>query len=441
MDNVINNINNILDEGSFIELSKDVNENIHIGYGTICSKLVYIISETGSILDESYVEKVIKIYDLAIKMGSPIIYIINNNGIKIDEGVKSLYLYGKILKMQQKASGVIPQIAIISGNALGGSNIIANSCDFIFIDKNKSKMWTVLPLTINDNIDDKSSEANNIKNTFMVDGIFEENELYKQIHELIDLLPSNYQDNDSYDECDDDLNRETNNINDKKIIDFIKTIADNNYYFEIKNSFAKGVFTGFIRLNGQTIGVIANRCEDKKICKKQLIKMRKFISFLDSFSIPLLTITDAIAFCVKDNEDQDISYFASKLAFTYVNSTIPKVTLIREAIGNAGLVMGSKALDVDLVYAYKDSHISIMNDKSLANLLYKEEIDKSDNKQQLLNEKIEQIAIETKAQSQIKNYIIDDIIEEKETRQLLISAFEMLFTKKEEKINRKHGAF
>lgn len=441
MDKVVNNINNILDEGSFIELSEKVNQNVHIGYGTICQKLVYIIAETGAVLDDLYVEKIKKIYDLAIKMGSPIIYIMDNNGININSGVKNLYLYGEILKMQQKANGVIPQIAIVSGNAVGGSNIIANSCDFVFIDKNKSKMWTVLPLTIKDNIDNTKSEPNHIKNTFMVDGVYDENELYHKIHELIDLLPSNYLDNDSYDECNDDLNRLTANINNNKVVDFIKTIADNNYVFEIKQSFAKGVFTGFIRLNGQTIGVVANRCEDKKICKKQLIKMRKFITFLDSFSIPLLTIADTVNFCVKEDDDQDISYFASKLAFTYVNSTIPKVTLMREAVGNAGLVMGSKALNVDLVYAYKNSHISIMNDEALAKLLYVDEIEKSDNKQQVLDEKTKSISLSTTAESQMNDYIIDDIIEEEQTRQLLISAFEMLFTKKEEKINRKHGAF
>ena len=441
MDKVIENIKRLVDDGSFVEISKEVTDNCVIGYGTVCGKLLYIISDTGKFIDEMYLKKVKKIYSLAMETGAPIVYIMNNQGLKLDDNIKALSYYGDIIKLQTRASGIIVQIAVVSGNCMGGSSVIANNCDFVFLDKEKAKLWSVLPISIKENIDDTTSQAKLIQNSMMVDGIYDENELYTKIHELIDYLPSNFVDNDTYEESDDDINRATNNINTKKIIDFVPEIADDNRVFELKKVFAEGLYTAFIKLNGQTVGVMANRCDQKHICKHQLMKMKKFVTFLDSFSIPLLTIADTNSFCVKENEDQDISLFASKAAFAFANATIPKVTLVREAVGIPGLVMGSKPLGADLVYAYKTSKMSLMDLKVEAGLVFQDDINKSNDKVKALDEKTKELEQANDITKALKGYVIDDIIEESATRQMLISAFELLFTKREERPAKKHNSF
>ena len=441
MDKIIENIKRIVDDSSFVEISREVSDNCVIGYGTVCGKLLYVISDTGKFIDEMYLKKVKQIYELAIKTGAPIVYIIDNQGLKLDDNVKALSYYGDIIKLQTKASGIIVQIAVVSGACMGGSSVIANNCDFIFLDKNKAKLWSVLPISIKENTDDSTSQAELIQKSMMVDGIYDENELYTKVHELIDYLPSNFIDNDTYEETEDDINRQTTNINSKKIIDFVPEIADDNNVFELKKVFAEGLYTAFIKLNGQTIGVMANRCDQKHVCKSQLMKMKKFITFLDSFSIPLLTIADANSFCVKNNDDQDISLFASKAAFTFANATIPKVTLVREAVGIPGLIMGSKSLGADLVYAYKSSKMSVMDLKVEAGLIYKDEIDKSNDKLKTLDEKTKELEKSNDIIKALKDYAIDDIIDESATRQMLVSAFELLFTKREERPAKKHNSF
>lgn len=441
MDKTIENIKKIVDEESFVEISKEVTDNCVIGYGTVCGKLLYIISDTGKFIDEMYLKKVKHIYELAMKTGAPIVYIMNNQGLKLDDNIKALSYYGDIIKLQTRASGIIVQIAIVAGSCMGGSSVITNNCDFVFLDKDKSKLWSVLPVSIKDNIDDTTSQAKLIQNSMMVDGIYAEDELYTRVHELIDFLPSNFIDNDTYEETEDDPNRQTPNINSKKFIDFVPEIADNHNVFELKKAFAEGLYTAFIKLNGQTVAVMANRCDQKHICKHQLMKMKKFITFVDSFSIPLLTIADTNSFCVKENEDQDIALFASKAAFAFANATIPKVTLVREAVGIPGLIMGSKSLGADMVYAYKTSKMSLMDLKVEAGLLFKDEIDKSSDKVKTLEEKTKEMEKANDISIALKDYVIDDIIDESATRQMLASSFEILFTKREEKPSKKHNAF
>ena len=387
MDNFLNQIKNVVDNGSFIEISELVEPSVHIGYGTVNSKLVYIIAETGSIINQKYVDKVCSIYDKSVQMGAPILYFIDNKGVDIGNP-NCLSCYGQILNKQNIASGVVPQIAVVVGNCGGGMSLIANACDFVYIDKDNGKLWTIPPISIKNNINNNLSLAENVSKTILVDNILSSDELYSNIRDLIDFIPSNYEDNDAYEACDDDLNRQTNNFMTIDTIEGIREIADYNKYIEIKTEFGKGVSTGFIRLNGQTIAVIANVSKEKKLCNRGLKKIKKFISFADSFSIPILTIVDVEKFKMEDNGDLLVSMPASKVAFSYVNATVPKVTLIKNAVGIPGLVMGSKCLNVDLVYSFNNSKISLMDDKTLAELLYADDIDKADDKIKCLDEKI-----------------------------------------------------
>lgn len=435
----LNIVKKILDDESFIEISELFEPSVHIGYGTINSKLVYLIVESNSIINNKYVEKVSSLYDKAVQMGAPVLYFIDNAGIDITDN-SSLSYYGKILSKQNIASGVIPQIAIITGSCGGGMSIIANGCDFVYIDKNNGKLWTIPPVSIKNNINNDLSLAENVQKTMLVDNILETNDLHNEIRELMKYLPSNFDDSD-YSECEDNLNRMTADFYNKNTVDSIKELADNNKYLEIKTEFGKGVTTGFIKLNGQTIAVVGNVSKEKRLCKNGLRKIKKFITFADSFSIPILTIVDVLEFKKEDNNDLLVSLPASRVAFSYVNATVPKVTLIKNAVGVAGLVMGSKSLNVDMVYAFDNSNISIMNEKVLAEILYSSELETVEDKSKFLNEKSNEILNNNNAKRVANNNLIDSIIKDNEVRQMTIAAFEMLFTKRVNKINKKHGAF
>lgn len=421
-------INKFFDEGSFIELSNKVSENVTVGYATVEERLVYLISDNGRFLDLKAVNKIEKIYELALETGAPVVYFINNNGIDI-KGEYPLSLYGKIYKMQSLARNKIIQIAVVSGNCFSGSSIIAENCDFVFVDKENAKMWTILPISINGNVDDIKSKGENIGKTFFVDGVFDANEIAQSIRDIVYYLPSNCEDNDTYVECTDDLNRKIPII-DFKNDDLVREIADYKKDFEIKKEYAKGTYTGFIKLNGQTIGVIANKNEEKTICKNQLRKINKFMNFLDKFNLPLLSIVDAKAFKIKENEDQDISINIANVVKTYVKLKVPKVVLIKNAIGLPGFIMGSKSMGADLVFAYKDSNIRFMDAKNLALMTFEDEINKSSDKVKALDEKMEDIRKDYNVDRALKEYVIDDVIEKERTRQILVSAFEVLWTKK-----------
>ena len=440
MEKILENVKNLFDNGSFIEISKDVEPTVHIGYGTVNDKLVFCILETGGILNELTTQKIVSIYDKAINMGAPIIYCFNNNGINISDS-SNMSFYGRIIDKMCAASGVIVQIGIVAGKCLGCSSIMANACDFIFVDKNDGEFSLLPPISIENIKNNDNKMPSYLSKTVLVDNVLPTNEIYNFVRDLIDYLPSNYADNDTYDVCEDDLNRKTEDLMKIDTIESIKQIADYNKYLEIKKEYAQSITTGFIKLNGQTIAVIANNSKDKKICNMCIRKATKMIKFADSFDIPILTIVDVENFSMKDEKDLFVSMPASKLAISYVNATVPKVTLIKNAVGTASFIMGSKNLNIDLVYAFNNSHISIMNEQILAQMLYQDEIENAKDKIKILNDKTNEIKNNNNSLNALKSYNIDDIIANEDSRLRLISAFEMLFTKKVKKIDKKHGAF
>lgn len=440
MEKSITNIKKILDDGSFIELFFEQDETIHTGYGTINDKLVYVIAEENAMIKLSSVEKIKKIYKMAISMGAPILYIIDNNGVSLENNYIIYSLYGEIIKLQSIAHGKVSQIAIISGKCNGGMATIANNCDFVFVDENNASMWTIPPVTIEDNIDNRSGESKSLKETMLIDGFYADNILYNKIREFMNFIPSNYKDKEVYEKCKDDLNRKIN-VDFENIPMFIQEIADEKKYFEVKKDYAKSTFTGFIKLNNQTVGVVANIGKDKNISKNDIKKIIKFISFLDNFSIPLLTITNIEKFNIENNLGQDISIYTSELTMAYVNTDIPKVTIIKNAIGFSGFIMGQKSLNVDIVYGYDNSTILPMNEKTFAELIYNDDLKNSKDKLKTLNEKINLIKNDYNIKNYVKNGIIDKIINIESTRQMLISSFEMLYTKKNKKVKKNMELF
>ncbi|MDO5564808.1 MAG: carboxyl transferase domain-containing protein, partial [Eubacteriales bacterium] len=393
---IIDLIKNLVDEGSFIELggkavskeniskntSEVENDGVITGYATIDLKLVYIYAQDDSILGASigkmHAKKIVNMYKMAIKMGAPIIGFVGNAGIRIEEGQDSLFSFGKILKAKSRAKGIIPQISIVTSCAGGGSSILCEMSDFLFMEEKEARLFTIAPNAIPGNKNDDNTKASNMSKYALVDYVSNMDDIIKKVRELIILLPSNSEDIDNYDESEDDINRLTPNVKNMEVMDIIKEIADNHYYFELKKEGGIAITTGFIRINGQTIGIVGSI--KKVLGYTSMKKAKNFIYFLDTFNIPLLTITDVDSFnpnCVRVNE---LGVMAGKLARAYVDATIPKVTLIKNAKSFAGFIMGSKCLDTDIVYAFDNSQISVMDEKRAVELLYANEINLAEDK-------------------------------------------------------------
>ena len=318
-----NRINSLLDENSFVEIgalvtarATDFNMNpkeapadgVVTGYGLIDGKLVYVYSQDSSVLGGSIGEmhalKIAKLYDLAMKTGAPVIGIIDSCGMRLQESTDALNALGTIYQKQAMASGVIPQIAVVLGNCGGGLSVMAQMCDFVVMGE-KAKMFVNSPNAIEGNFEgklDTSAADFQEKEAGNADIVCDEASVYDNVRALVSMLPSNNEDADCVDECEDDLNRVCANIagygNDA--VSIITMIADNNDYVELKANYAKSMTTGFIKLNGATVGVVANTKGDNKdnvLSAKGCEKAAAFVNFCDAFEIPVLTFTSVKSIC------------------------------------------------------------------------------------------------------------------------------------------------
>lgn len=463
-------IYSLLDDNSFVEvgsyvrprntdfnlLDKDVpGDGVITGYGLIDEKLVYVYSQDSSALGgsigEMHARKIVNIYNLALKIGAPVIGILDSSGLRLQESTDALDAFGKIYLSMTKASGVIPQITAVIGNAGGGLSVLAGLSDFTFITNKEGRLFINSPSAIEGNYTEKldTSVACFKAKSGVVDVVSEDvNSLFNQIRDLVSILPSNNEDNDGYEECSDDLNRlvpefETN-IKDSK--DALTSISDNNYIFEVKADYAKEMVTAFIRLNGITVGAIANRTEitqdgktidkmDGSLTTDGCYKAAKFVSFCDAFNIPLLSLTNVNGYKATVREEENIGLASAKLTYALSNATVPKVNLIvGDAYGSAYITMNSKHIGADMVFALPNAKIGMM-DKDLAVQIMYSDLDAKE-----LKEKAQDYeTLQSSAISAAKRGYVDDIIEPETVRQHLIYAFEMLFTKREYQVDKKHG--
>ena len=454
-------INALLDEGSFVEIGSAVTsrmadtsadydrpgDGVITGYGTIGGCLVYVYSQDAAVfggsIGEMHSSKIMKIYDMAVKMGAPVISLLDCAGVRLAEGTDSLYGFGQMFLNQTKASGVIPQIAAVFGTCGGGMAVSASMSDFVFMEKEKGKLFLNSPDAVKDNYIEKcdtSSADYQAKETGLADFVGSEDEVLTGIRELISVLPANNESDLSYDACEDDLNRQVEGIeNLGSKAEMLRLISDNNLFIELKKEHAPCITTGFIRLNGQTVGAVANN--DRRIthfgCKKAI----HFINFCDAFGIPVVTLCDVDGFANDKCNERNLTRALGKLTFTYAKATVPMVTVITgHAYGTAGVIMGSKSIGADIVYAWKNADMGLMDAKEAAKLLYEKEIEAADDSKAKLDELTacyrEKIS---SARANARRGYIDDIIDPAETRQRLIASMEMLFTKSVYPISRKHG--
>ena len=282
-----------------------------------------------------------------------------------------------------------------------------------------------------------------------------EAEIFEEIRTLISVLPANNEDDMSFDECTDDLNRVCDGLEncagDTSIA--LSMISDDNFFFETKRAYAKEMVTGFIRLNGNTVGAVANRSEvcdeegnvtetfDGVLTSAGCRKAAEFVEFCDAFNIPVLTLTNVKGYKANMHQERKIAKAVAEMTYAFANATVPKVNVIvGSAFGSAYVAMNSKSIGADVVFAWPNASIGMMDAKSAVKIIYADEIEKAENGAVLVNEKAKEYAeLQSSALSAARRGYVDNIIDAQDTRKYVIGAFEMLFTKREERPAKKHG--
>ena len=432
-------IANLLDEGSFVEIGGQVTaratdfnmqekkaptDGVITGYGVIDGNLVYVYSQDASVLNgtigEMHAKKIANIYDMAMKMGAPVIGLIDCAGLRLQEATDALNAFGSFYYKQAMASGVIPQITAVFGNCGGGLAAAAALSDFTFMAENG-----------------------------IVDGVGSEEEILGEIRSLVAILPANNEDNDAYDECTDDLNRVCTDLENaaEDAALALSMISDNGVFIETKKAYAKDMVTGFIRLNGMTVGAVANRSKlydeegntaeefDGTLSAMGCKKAAAFVKFCDALGIPVLTLTNVKGLKATACSEKNLAREMAALTYAFADATVPKVNVITgKAFGSAYVTMNSKAIGADMVYAWPEAEIGMMAADMAAKIMY------TDADADTLKAKTEEYkALQSSPLSAAGRGYVDTIIEPADTRKYVIGAFEMLFTKREERPSKKHG--
>lgn len=459
----------LLDDNSFVEIgglvtarNTDFNlgdnatpaDGVITGYGVINGSLVYVYSQDATVLGgsigEMHARKIANLYDLALKMGAPVIGLVDCAGLRLQEATDALNGFGQIYAKQVEASGVIPQITAVFGTCGGGMAVVPTLTDFTFMEEKSAKLFVNSPNALDGNYTSKLDTASakfQSEEAGIVDVTGDETTVLEQIRQLVALLPANNEDT-AEDECTDDLNRVSdtiaNAVGDTSIA--LTELADDNVFFEVKRNYAKDMVTGFIKLNGLTVGAVANRAvvyddEMKETAKFDAVlspegceKAAEFVNFCDSFNIPVLTLTNVKGYKATVCAEKHIAKAAAKLTYAFANATVPKVNVvIGEAFGSAYVAMNSKSIGADMTFAWDSASIGMMDANMAAKIMYAD-------KPEVISEKAsEYAALQTSAVAAAKRGYVDSIIAPADTRKYVIGAFEMLYSKKEDRPSKKHG--
>jgi acetyl-CoA carboxylase carboxyltransferase component len=461
-------IEHLLDDASFVEIggqitsrSTDFNMNpqetpgdgVITGYGVIDGNLVYVYSQDAKVLGgsigEMHARKIAGIYDLALKVGAPVIGLIDCAGLRLQEAVDALGSFGTLFAKQASASGVIPQLTGIFGTCGGGSALIPTLTDVTVVEKENGRLFVNSPNALDGNKISKldtAAASYQAENNSQVDIVAEgEDEVLAYLRQLVTILPACYDDDASYEECNDDLNRiipELSDFSHDARTIFTK-ISDEEFFLELKKDYAKDMVIGFARLNGVTVGCVGNQYAESEgiLSTKGANKAADFVNFCDAFQIPVITAVNVTGFAATVHEEKTIAKAAAKLTYAFTNATVPKVTLVvGDAFGTAYVAMNSKSIGADIVYAWPQARIGMMDPEQAVRIMYAEEISASDDKLALIAEKTaEYNDLQSSALSAARRGYVDDIIEPDATRKRLIAAVEMLFTKREDRPAKKHG--
>jgi len=468
----------LLDEGSFEELGKFVmhrskdfgldkehylGDGVITGYGTIQGRLVYVFSQDftvfGGSLSETHAEKIVKIMDLAMKNGAPVIGLNDSGGARIQEGVVSLGGYADIFYRNVMASGVVPQISAVMGPCAGGAVYSPAITDFIFMVENTSFMFVTGPNVVktvtHENVTAEElggASTHSTKSGVTHFACINEAECINQIKKLFSYIPQNCEDtaphlpysqaNEARPSLNEIIPANPNQPYDMREV--INGVVDNQSFFEVHKNFAENIVVGFARLAGRSIGIIGNQPASLAgvLDIHSSVKGARFVRFCDCFNIPLLVFEDVPGFLPgTDQEWNAIITNGAKLLYAFSEATVPRVTVItRKAYGGAYDVMNSKHIGADLNYAWPTAEIAVMGAKGAAEIIFKKEIAEAENPEVKLNEKVEEYTrkFANPYRAAHRGYI-DEVIYPDQTREKLIRAFSMLENKAAKLPKKKHG--
>jgi propionyl-CoA carboxylase beta chain len=469
----------LLDDGSFEEIDKFVShrctdfdmdkqiipgEGVVTGFGRVNGRGVYVFAQDftvfGGSLSFTHAQKICKVMDLAYRNGFPLIGINDSGGARIQEGVESLGGYGEVFYRNVRASGVIPQISIIMGPCAGGAVYSPAVTDFIFMTEKTSYMFITGPQVIkqvtSEVIDPESLGGAKVHGR--VSGVCHfhyptETETLSKVKELLSFLPDSNRAAGPVIATDDPVDREVPELDavipessrhpyDMKKI--IVPIMDNKHFFEVHAHYARNLITGFGRLGGKTIGVVANQPNWMAGCldTEASVKCARFVRFCDAFNIPLWTLLDVPGYLPGTQQEHGgIIKHGAKILYAYAEATVPKVTLItRKAYGGAYVVMSSKHLRADINLAFPTAEIAVMGPEGAIQILFRKEIEAAGDpvtrRAELIEDYVEKFASPYRA-AQLG--FVDRVILPRDTRAVLIKAFAQLENKVDEKPQRRHG--
>jgi len=469
----------LLDKGSFQELDsfvahqcqdfgmaqkRPLGDGVVTGYGTINGQLVYVFSQDftvfGGSLGEAFANKICKVMDLAMKVGAPVIGINDSGGARIQEGVVSLGGYAEIFFRNTMASGVIPQISIITGPCAGGAVYSPALTDFIVMVKKTSYMFITGPDVIKSVTNEEITQeelggavAHNTKSGVAHFAAEDEKAGLAIVKRLLQFIPANNMEEPPYIKPKDKPNRMSKDLakiipadsnKPYDMITVIKDIVDDSDFLEVQADWAKNMVVGFARLNGHSIGIVGNQPNHIAGCLdiNASIKGGRFVRFCDAFNIPLLTFVDVPGFLPGSAQEYGgIIRNGAKLLYAYCEATVPKLTVItRKAYGGAYDVMCSKHVRADMNFAWPTAEIAVMGPEGAVNIIFRKEISESQDPKKTKKELVAdyQDKFENPYIAAERGYI-DEVIEPQETRPKLIVALESLLNKRESRPPKKHG--
>ncbi|WP_285760172.1 acyl-CoA carboxylase subunit beta [Nocardiopsis ansamitocini] len=469
----------LLDEGSFHEVEqlrrhratgfgledkRPYTDGVITGWGTVHGRTVFVYAHDfrifGGALGEAHATKIHKVMDMALAAGAPLVSLNDGAGARIQEGVSALAGYGGIFQRHTKASGVIPQISIMLGPCAGGAAYSPALTDFVFMVRDTSQMFITGPDVVQAVTGEKISQNGlggaDVHST--VSGVAhfaydEERACLEDVRFLLSLLPSNNRELPPSQPCEDQTDQrnealltlvpeDPGHVYDVRVV--IEEIVDNGEYFEIHADWAPNIVCALVRIGGEVVGVVANQpaAYAGVLTIKASEKAARFVQFCDAFNIALVTLVDVPGFLPGvDQEHNGIIRHGAKLLYAYCNATVPRISLVlRKAYGGAYIVMDSRSIGADLAFAWPGNEIAVMGAEGAAEVIFRRAIKASDTPDALRQQKIK----EYRAQLMHPYYaaergLVDDVIDPRRTREVLVDALAMLRSKHADLPHRKHG--
>lgn len=470
-------IERLLDPGSFVEVDtfvqgpapefskegdEQLGEGVVTGYGTIKGNLVYLFSQDftvyGGALGEKHAQKICKVMDMAMKVGAPFIGLNDSGGARIQEGVAALSAYGEIFYRNTIASGVIPQISAIMGPCAGGAVYSPAITDFVFMVANTSQMFITGPQVIKTvtGEDVSTEELGGAMTHNQTSGVAnfiaqDEEECLQMIRHLLEFIPPNNVSDPPRIEtreplCEQDIAQIIPESPNKQydVRNVIQAVVDNSELFEVYHYFAENIVTGFARIDGRSVGIIANQPRVLAGCLdiNASDKLSRFVRFCDAFNIPLITFVDVPGFLPGIGQEYGgIIRHGAKILYAYSEATVPKISIIlRKAYGGAYVAMCSRSIGADVALAWPNAEIAVMGPDGAANIIFRDEINNAGNSEEMRQQKISEYR-EKFANPYIAcaKGMVDDVIDPRDTRARLIRSLDMLINKRESRPAKRHG--